>query len=92
MKIEDALDATVKTLTEKPEDTRISIHTIDLPSRAPKKMLMDIKKILETYPGKEKVQLQIGEQTIPLPMTVNMSMVLEKKLSEVKKQYETVTS
>ncbi len=100
MKIEDALDATVKTLTEKPKpkkkeeeekpdgDSRISIHTIDLPSRAPKKMLLDIKNTLETYPGKEKVQLQIGEQTIPLPMTVNMSVVLEKKLKEIQDQYE----
>ena len=101
MKIEEALDATVKTLTEKPKgkrgnvkreeeksDSRISIHTINLPSRAPKKMLLDIKHTLETYPGKEKVQLKIGEQTIPLPMTVNMSVVLEKKLQEIQDQYE----
>ena len=101
MSAEEALDSTVDTApdrkkTEKEEqvqekeesDTpRISVHTIDLPSRAPKKMLLDIKKILETYPGKEKVQLKIGEQTIPLPMTVNMSMVLEKKLADVKQQY-----
>ncbi|MBT7494270.1 MAG: DNA polymerase III subunit alpha, partial [Candidatus Peribacter sp.] len=101
MKIEEALDATVKTLTEKPKlkkkdteekkpegDSRISIHTIDLPDRAPKKMLLDIKSVLETYPGKEKVQLKIGEQTIPLPMTVNMSVVLEKKLQEIQDKYE----
>ena len=38
--------------------TKISIHTIDLPQRAPKHMLMEIKKILETFPGKEKIQLK----------------------------------
>lgn len=101
MKIEEALDATVKTLTAKAKpkkdttksadakgDNRISVHTIDLPARAPKKMLLDIKRTLETYPGKEKVQLKIGEQTIPLPMTVNMSVVLEKKLQEIQERYE----
>ncbi|MDA1292684.1 MAG: DNA polymerase III subunit alpha [bacterium] len=96
MKIEEALDATVKTVTvqpkpngEEPEsDSRISIHTIDLPSRAPKKMLLDIKNVLETFPGKEKVQLKIGEQTIPLPMTVNMTVILEKKLQEIQDRYE----
>ena len=89
MKTEDALNATVKQKQGKPaKDSRISIHTIDLPSRAPKSMLLDIKKTLETYPGKEKVQLKIGEQTIPLNLTVNMSIVLEKKLEEVKGRYE----
>jgi len=89
MKIEEALDTTVKTVTAEPEsDSRISIHTIDLPSRAPKKMLLDIKNVLETFPGKEKVQLKIGEQTIPLPMTVNMTVILEKKLQEIQDRYE----
>ena len=63
--------------------THISIHTIELPERAPKKLLLDLKKVLETFPGKEKVQLKIGEQLIPLPLTINMSTVLEKKIEEV---------
>jgi hypothetical protein len=78
-----------KAPTENNIEDSISIHTIDLPARAPKKMLMDIKKILETYPGKEKVQLRIGEQEIPLPLTINMSTVLEKKLEDVLTLYET---
>ena len=77
------------TSAEKTIHDSISIHTIDLPARAPKKMLLDIKKVLETYPGKEKVQLRIGEQEIPLPLTINMSTVLEKKLEEVLALYET---
>ncbi len=97
MNIDDALNVSVKELLEqkKPKkkeepatDARISIHTIDLPDRAPKKLLLDIKKTLEAFPGKEKVQLKIGDQVIPLSLTVNMSMVLEKKIAEVLEEYE----
>ncbi|ALM10366.1 MAG: DNA polymerase III subunit alpha [Candidatus Peribacter riflensis] len=67
--------------------TEISIHTIALPERAPKKLLLDLKHVLETFPGKEKVQLKIGEQLIPLPLTINMSTILEKKIEEVLSAY-----
>ncbi|MDD5623472.1 MAG: DNA polymerase III subunit alpha [Candidatus Peribacteraceae bacterium] len=67
--------------------TQISIHTIALPERAPKKLLLDLKAVLERFPGKEKVQLKIGEQLIPLPLTINMSTVLEKKIEEVLSVY-----
>jgi DNA polymerase-3 subunit alpha len=75
--------------TEPDSATQINVHTIKLPERAPKKMLLDLKRVLETFPGKEKVQLKIGEQEIPLPMTVNMSTVLEKKVDEVMEKYAT---
>ncbi|MCB9807930.1 DNA polymerase III subunit alpha [Candidatus Peribacteria bacterium] len=85
MNMEDALRLIVQSVSApKPS---ISIHTIELPDRAPKKLLMDIKEVLQTYPGKEKVQLKIGNQHIPLPLTVNMSMVLEKKIEDVKNKY-----
>ncbi|MBU0766282.1 DNA polymerase III subunit alpha [Patescibacteria group bacterium] len=70
-----------------PSPTRISVHTIELPKRAPKKMLLDFKKVLETFPGKEKVQLKIGEQVIPLPMTVSYSTILLKKVDEIIEKY-----
>jgi len=69
--------------------TQISVHTIELPERAPKKMLLDLKKVLETFPGKEKVQLKIGKQEIPLPMTVSYSTILLKKVDEVIEKYAT---
>lgn len=72
-------------------DPRISIHTINLPARAPKKMLLDIKQALERFPGSEKVQLKIGDQTIPLPITVNMSSLLEENITSIKNSY-TVSS
>jgi len=71
-----------------PSAPSISIHTIELPARAPKKLLLDIKRALETFPGKEKVQLKIGEQTISLPVTINMSTPLEAKLEEIVGHYK----
>lgn len=63
--------------------THISIHTIQLPERAPKKLLLELKDVLQTFPGKERVQLKIGEQLIALPLTINMTTILEKKIEEV---------
>ena len=71
--------------------TQISVYTIDLPERAPKKMLLDLKHVLETFPGKEKVQLKIGEQTVSLPLTISTSTILEKKIAEVMEKYVTTT-
>ena len=67
----------------------ISIHTIDLPPRAPKHLLLDLKHVLQTFPGKEKVQLKIGGQLVPLPLTVSMSTILEKKIADVLEKYAT---
>ncbi len=69
--------------------TKINIYTVELPARAPKKLLLDLKKVLETFPGKEKAQLKIGEQIVPLPMTINTSTILEQKIEEVLKRFET---
>lgn len=72
--------------------TQINVYTITLPARAPKKLLLDLKKILETFPGKEKAQLKIGEQIVPLPMTINTSTILEQKIEEVLKRFETTVA
>ncbi len=65
----------------------ISIHTIALPHRAPRQLLLDLKHVFETFPGKERVQLKIGEQLVPVSLTVTMSAVLEKKVEEVLGKY-----
>ena len=70
--------------------TQINIHTIDLPARAPKKLLLDLKRTFETFPGKEKIQLKIGEQIIPLPLTVSFSTILEKKITEVIEKHSAI--
>ncbi|NOS68045.1 MAG: DNA polymerase III subunit alpha [Candidatus Peribacteraceae bacterium] len=66
---------------------QISIHTIQLPPRAPRQLLLDLKRTFETFPGKERVQLKIGEQLVPVPMTITMSTILEKKIEEVMSKY-----
>lgn len=66
----------------------ISIHTIELPAKAPKALLVELKTIFETYAGKEKVQLKIGEKVIPVPLTITMSPLLEKRVEEAKKRFD----
>jgi len=67
--------------------TNITVHTVPLPARAPKQLLLDLKKIFETFPGRERIQLKIGEQVIPVPLTVTMSAVLEQKIEDVISRY-----
>ncbi len=66
-----------------PSESLISLHTISLPARAPKQLLLDLKNAITLFPGKERVQLQIGEQRIPLPLTVNMSPALERRIADI---------
>ena len=68
----------------------INIYTITLPDRAPKQLLLDLKAVLETFPGKEKVQLKIGEQVIDLPLTITTSTILEQKIAELLESYASV--
>lgn len=75
--------------TESPSaHSSISIHTVQLPARAPKQLLLDLKKIFETFPGRERVQLKIGEQTIPLPLSITMSPIVQKRLEETIGKYD----
>ena len=69
------------------QSLQISIHTIPLPLRAPKQLLLELKHTFEKFPGKERVQLKIGETVIPLSLTVSMSTILEKKIEEVVEKY-----
>ncbi len=71
-----------------PQPSSISIHTVSLPERAPKQLLLDIKSIFETFSGNEKVQLKIGEKILPVGLTITMSPLLEKRVEEAIKKYE----
>ncbi|TSC80517.1 MAG: DNA polymerase III subunit alpha [Candidatus Peregrinibacteria bacterium Gr01-1014_25] len=68
----------------------ITIHTIVLPQRAPKQLLLDLKKVLQTFPGPERVQLSIDGKLVPLSLTVSMSTVLQKKIDDVLAAYACV--
>jgi len=61
----------------------IDIHTIHLPSHAPKQLLLDLKHVLQTCARSQPVQLKSAEQMIPLPLTITMSPLLEKKIDDV---------
>lgn len=67
----------------KEETPHLSVHTIALPAQAPKQLLLDLKKVFETFPGPEKVQLKIGEQVVPISLTVTMSPILESRVDDV---------
>ena len=68
--------------------TAIHPYTIVLPDRAPKKLLLDLKCVLQTLPGKEKVQIKIGQQIVPLPVTVAVSPILEGKIETLIEKYQ----
>jgi hypothetical protein len=68
----------------------INIQTIELPARAPRQLLLDLKHVFETFPGKERIQLKIGEQVIPVPLTVTRSPVFEVKVEEALRKYAIV--
>lgn len=58
-------------------------HTIPLPPRAPKQLLLDLKAAFQASPGPEKVQLKIGEQVIAVPLTVHMTPELQVRIDEL---------
>ncbi len=67
---------------EAKEVTRISVHTIELPAHAPKSLLVELKSLFERFPGREKVQLKIGDSVIPVPLTVTVSPILEHRIEQ----------
>ncbi|MCK5015952.1 MAG: hypothetical protein KAS32_02680 [Candidatus Peribacteraceae bacterium] len=78
-----SLDKNAKNTKKENIISPIKPYTIILPDRAPKKILLDLKKTLEKFPGNEKAQLQIGGKIIPLPMTIRTSTILEKEIEEI---------
>jgi DNA polymerase-3 subunit alpha len=85
-----ASDASAVSIESSADAPSISLHTVVLPPRAPKQLLLDLKDVFLLYPGSEKVQLKIGEQTVALPVTVSMSPLLQQRIDEVLGKYSTV--
>ncbi len=75
-------DSSASSVSSDSSPTSIHVHTVALPAKAPRQLLLELKRIFETFPGKEKIQLKIGEQLMPLPLTVTMSTILEKKIED----------
>lgn len=57
-----------------------TMHTINLPARAPKQLLLDLKEVLTSSPGSDRVQLNIGGQLIALPLGVRLDKELQTKI------------
>ncbi len=85
--------ASTKTGTDTTGSSESSIHieTIDLPARAPRQLLLDLKSIFEKFPGRERIQLRIGEQIIPVPLTITRSAVFDAKVEEALRTYAAAT-
>lgn len=64
-----------------------AVHVIDLPARAPKQLLLDLKEILVASPGSERIELNIGGQNVPLPISISMSPQLREKMEEAIERY-----
>lgn len=82
-----ASDASAVSIESSADAPSISLHTVVLPPRAPKQLLLDLKDVFLLYPGREKVQLKIGEQTVALPVTVAMSPLLQQRIDDVLGKY-----
>lgn len=94
----DKIDATSATsvpsvtpgtgVAEGTEGTEVAdVHTIDLPARAPKQLLLDLKEILLASSGTERVRLNIGGQMIDVPVMITMSTELRERINEVVERY-----
>jgi DNA polymerase III alpha subunit len=81
------LDADVSAEPTSDPAVQISIHTIELPAQASKQLLMDLKSAFEKFPGKERIQLKIGEKIVPVPMTVTISAILENRIEKILEKY-----
>ncbi len=66
-------------------------YVLSLPARAPKQLLLDLKEVLVASPGTTPVSLQIGSQTIALPISATITPELQTKLEAVIKQHTATT-
>lgn len=64
-----------------------SAHTIVLPARAPRQLLVDLKEILVASPGNDAVELNIGGQKVPLPVKVSMTPQLTADVEALMQRY-----
>lgn len=62
-----------------------SVHTILVNREVGKEFFVGLKKLLEQHPGKQKIQLQIGEKMIPVPMGVELTPELLEEVENMMK-------
>jgi DNA polymerase-3 subunit alpha len=74
--------ASAQALNPEGMEPSAALHTIDLPARAPRQLLLDLKEILMASPGPDPVQLNIGGQMVTLPIRIAMSGALLERIEE----------
>lgn len=72
----------VKDIEEAPEGAP-DIYTILINREVDKNFFVELKKILEKYPGPTQVRLMIGDKIIPAPLTVAVTEELKGEVEEL---------
>jgi DNA polymerase-3 subunit alpha len=61
-------------------------HSIFINREVGKEFFVKLKALLEKHPGNQKVQLVIGDKTIPAPMTVSVTPELDGEIEDLMKE------
>ncbi|MBI5421648.1 hypothetical protein HZA44_00755, partial [Candidatus Peregrinibacteria bacterium] len=72
----------VKPIAKNAKETG-DLHTILVNREVGKAFFVELKKLLEQHPGKQKIQLQIGEKLVPVPMTVELTSELLEEVENM---------
>jgi DNA polymerase-3 subunit alpha len=78
-------EAAVKDISDASDDE--FVHSITINKEVGKEFFLKLKKLLEKYPGNQKVNLIIGEKILPAPMTVTVTKELEEEIEELMKEF-----
>jgi len=62
-------------------------HSIIINEGVGKEFFLKLKELLEKHPGKQKINLVIGEKIFPAPMTVSVTKELEEEIEELMKEF-----
>ncbi len=66
-----------------PTPTGPNIVTITLPSNANEAVIMELKKLFETYPGEQPVNLMVNKQQVKTPFKIRLNPELKEKISQL---------
>jgi DNA polymerase-3 subunit alpha len=58
-------------------------HKIIVNREVGKEFFMDLKKLMDKYPGKDRIEIVIGEKILPVPVSVAWSEELEKEINDL---------
>ena len=83
---EEILDVKEEEISELESDSLFEnpkAHQIILNREVDKSFFITLKDILDKYPGKDQIEIVIGEKVLPVPIKVKWSEELQKEINEV---------